>query len=158
MRGGERPALARGALVTLRFDLAERSVKLAGEVAWYREDRDPAQPVDLGIRLRLRASDCDYSRAYASWIVPRLSRAMNRELELGVVLMRVALLPVETLQVALQHRKRTSRPLGDILVEMNEISDYELRLAKSCRLICAEDTIPASLLAWQQSLESALVA
>ena len=90
--------------------------------------------------------------AYAAWIVDRIGRRMNREMEVGVVLLQVAHLSLETLQLALAKRRSTWRSVGEVLLEMNAITTYELRVAESCHLRFADETLPASLLEWQLGL------
>jgi len=153
IRGRDRPVMERGTPLVLRFDIGEHVMELPGAVAWYREHRDTARPCDLGVRLRMDYARSDSTRAYAAWIVDLLAQRMNREMELGVVLLQVAHLSLDTLQVALARRKQTWRPVGEVLIEMNAITKHELRIAESCELPCAGQSVPASLLEWQRSLE-----
>jgi len=150
--GSRRPILERGTSVTVRFQVGGRKLELPGRVAWHRARPDPARPCDLGIRLRLEKTRCGSTNAYADWVVDLVGRSMNREMELGVVLLQVARLSLETLQIALTRRKKTWRPVGEVLLEMNAITSYELRVAECCHLPFADESIPASLLEWQRSL------
>lgn len=150
--GSEWPWLERGTPVMLRFCAGERVVELPGHVAWQLEGRDPDALCDLGVRWYLEDPPCDSMLAYAAWIVERIGRRMNREMEVGVVLLQVAHLSLETLDLALAKRRGTWRSVGEVLLEMNAITKYELRVAESCRLRFADEALPASLLEWQRGL------
>jgi hypothetical protein len=68
------------------------------------------------------------------------------------VLLQVAHLSLETLDLALARRRQTWQPVGEVLLEMNAITTYELRIAESCRLSFADESLPSSLLEWQRKL------
>jgi hypothetical protein len=141
-----------GSQVELRFQVDGSAVNVPGRIAWYDPSAADKAPFHAGIRFRLDAARADHSRRYADWIVDLISRVTRDELELGALLVRVAGLPLATLQEAIDRQKDSGRGLTDVLLSMRVVSEYDLRLASRCRLPVREHVVPMGLLEWRERL------
>lgn len=149
-------SLRRGDPVTVRFATDDHPMmELPGQVAWY-DGPTRASNLHVGVRFHLLSAGPEVVGRYADWIVDLITAVTRHELELGAVLVRVAGLPLRTLQQAIETQRRIGKPLADVLLHMRAVSDYDLRLAAHCQLSQPATTVPVGLLQWKNELRAAI--
>lgn len=149
-------SLRRGDPVTVRFATHEHPMmEMPGQVAWYGGPRR-GDALHVGVHFHLLAAGPEVAGRYADWIVDLITAVTQKELELGAILVRVAGLPLRTLQQAIETQRRIGKPLADVLMHMRAVSDYDLRLAAHCHLSYQSHQVPPGLLQWKDQVRSAV--
>ena len=143
-----------GSPVTVRLPVNDGTVNLPGKIAWALDGSMSNAPFDVGVRLQPEAADRDSRERYAPWVVDLIARNRSEAMLFGGLLVRLAGLPLATLQTALDKQAVSGGRLGTILQEMNAIAPTQLERLAAFSGADDHYRVPPQLQLWRDSITS----